>query len=126
MALDLTQYWPQKIFAWISDQSFQVLEEDVVESHKNLVDSMEHWIQQDASLLAMTNEVDYDQDGESQYISSKASIMETPSLNVLFHISVDFNFVSTAYAQQLEDMIAEKQEQLATLRDKTRAFRFDL
>ena len=48
----------------ISDQSFQVLEEDVVESHKNLVDSMEHWIQQDASLLAMTNEVDYDQDGE--------------------------------------------------------------
>ena len=44
--------------------SFQVLEEDVVESHKNLVDSMEHWIQQDASLLAMTNEVDYDQDGE--------------------------------------------------------------
>jgi len=68
----------------------QVLEEDVVESHKNLVDSMEHWIQQDASLLAMTNEVDYDQD---------------------------------AYAQQLEDMIAEKQEQLATLREKTRAFR---
>ena len=35
-----------------------------MESHKNLVDSMEHWIQQDASLLAMTNEVDYDQDGE--------------------------------------------------------------
>merc|ERR1719167_1653803 len=68
----------------------QVLEEDVVESHKNLVDSMEHWIQQDVSLLAMTNEVDYDQD---------------------------------AYAQQLEDMIVEKQEQLATLREKTRAFR---
>jgi len=68
----------------------QALEEEVVESHKNLVDSMEHWIQQDASLLAMTNEVDYDQD---------------------------------AYAQQLEDMIAEKQEQLATLREKTRAFR---
>ena len=98
----------------------------MVESHKNLVDSMEHWIQQDASLLAMTNEVDYDQDGESQYVPSKASITETPGLNVLFHISVDFNFVSTAYAQQLEDMIAEKQEQLATLRDKTRAFRFDL
>ena len=36
----------------------------MVESHKNLVDSMEHWIQQDASLLAMTNEVDYDQDGQ--------------------------------------------------------------
>ena len=62
----------------------------------------------------------------SIYFPSKASITETPGLNVLFHISVDFNFVSTAYAQQLEDMIAEKQEQLATLRDKTRAFRFVL
>eukprot|EP00092_Neocalanus_flemingeri_P008415 GFUD01009071.1.p1 GENE.GFUD01009071.1~~GFUD01009071.1.p1 ORF type:complete len:751 (+),score=217.39 GFUD01009071.1:276-2528(+) len=68
----------------------QLLEEEVVESHKNLLDSMEHWIQQDASLLAMTNEVDYDQD---------------------------------AYAQQLEDMISEKQEALEALRDKTRAFR---
>ena len=29
----------------------------------------------------------------------------------------------SAYAQQLEDMIAEKQEQLATLRERTRAFR---
>jgi len=68
----------------------QLLEEEVVETHKNLLDNMEHWLQQDASLLAMTNEVDYDQD---------------------------------AYAQQLEDMIAEKQEQLETLREKTRAFR---
>ena len=42
----------------------QLLEEEVVESHKNLLDSREHWIQQDASLLAMTNEVDYDQDGK--------------------------------------------------------------
>lgn len=68
----------------------QLLEDEVVESHKNLLDSMEHWIQQDASLLAMTNEVDYDQD---------------------------------AYAQQLEDMIAEKQEALGALREKTRVFR---
>ena len=81
----------------------------MVESHKNLVDSMEHWIQQDASLLAMTNEVDYDQDGEQPQCALSC-----------------FNLVSAAYAQQLEDMIAEKQEQLATLRDKTRAFRSDL
>jgi kinesin family protein 2/24 len=68
----------------------QLLEEEVLESHKNLVDSMEHWMNQDISLLAMSNEVDYDQD---------------------------------AYAQQLEDMIAEKQEVLSALREKTRAFR---
>jgi len=68
----------------------QLLEEEVVESHKNLLDNMEHWMQQDASLLAMTNEVDYDQD---------------------------------AYAQQLEDMIAEKQEQLAALKERVVNFR---
>ena len=79
----------------------------MVESHKNLVDSMEHWIQQDASLLAMTNEVDYDQDGES-----------------LHNLVIPLKSIPPAYAQQLEDMIAEKQEQLATLREKTRAFRW--
>jgi len=68
----------------------QLLEEEVVESHRNLVENMNHWIIQDSSLLAMSNEVDYDQD---------------------------------AYAQQLEDMIAEKQDALAELREKTRAFR---
>ena len=41
----------------------QLLEEEVVESHKNLVANMVHWAEQDASLLAMSNEVDYDQDG---------------------------------------------------------------
>ena len=40
----------------------------MVETHKNLLDNMEHWLQQDASLLAMTNEVDYDQDGEQNFI----------------------------------------------------------
>ena len=85
----------------------QLLEEEVVETHKNILDSMEHWLQQDASLLAMTNEVDYDQDGEF------FSIL----FSKLNHISL------SAYAQQLEDMIAEKQEALEALREKTRAFR---
>ena len=105
-----------KFFRWQSwsvslvfDLHVQALEEEVVESHKNLVDSMEHWIQQDASLLAMTNEVDYDQDGEEKE-KSRRGAWGAP-------------FPPPAYAQQLEDMIAEKQEQLATLRDKTRAFR---
>ena len=37
----------------------------MVESHRNLLGSMETWIQQDASLIAMTNDVDYDQDGNN-------------------------------------------------------------
>ena len=80
-----------------------------METHKNLLDNMEHWLQQDASLLAMTNEVDYDQDGEYSWMSN------------IFWIP---NIFLTAYAQQLEDMIAEKQEALEALREKTRAFRF--
>ena len=36
-----------------------------MESHRNFLDSMESWILQDASLLAMTNDVDYDQDGNN-------------------------------------------------------------
>ena len=47
----------------------QLLEEEVVETHKNLLDNMEHRLQQDASLLAMTNEVDYDQDGQYHQLS---------------------------------------------------------
>ena len=43
-------------------EKMQALEEEVVEGHRSLVDSMEVWRQQDAALLAMTNEVDYDQD----------------------------------------------------------------
>ena len=44
----------------------QVLEEDVVDSHKKLLTGLENWVQQDAILLTMTNEVDYDQDGENR------------------------------------------------------------
>ena len=42
----------------------QILEEEVVEAHNTLLLSMENWLQQDSGLLAMTNEVDYDQDGK--------------------------------------------------------------
>eukprot|EP00092_Neocalanus_flemingeri_P024291 GFUD01026343.1.p1 GENE.GFUD01026343.1~~GFUD01026343.1.p1 ORF type:complete len:729 (+),score=177.07 GFUD01026343.1:167-2353(+) len=68
----------------------QILEEEMVESHNDLLVIMEEWIQQDASLLAITNEVDYDQD---------------------------------AYAQQLDDMITEKQVALEALRIKAKSFR---
>merc|ERR1719431_1765902 len=40
----------------------QVLEEEVVDSHKNLLSSMEQWVQEDTTLVAMTNNVDYDQE----------------------------------------------------------------
>ena len=42
----------------------QELEEELVDSHKKLLGNLENWLQQDATLLTMTNDVDYDQDGE--------------------------------------------------------------
>ena len=85
----------------------QVLEEDVVESHRALVASMEQWLQQDSILIAMTNEVDYDQDGEFS------------SVFVFFYLHVLF----PAYGQLLEEMVAEKKAALEELENKTRAFR---
>ena len=55
-----------------------------------MLDGLEVWRQQDATLIAMTNEVDYDQE---------------------------------AYAQLLEEMVKEKQEVLANLAERARAFR---
>ena len=68
----------------------QVLEEQMVEEHRSMVDGLEVWRQQDVILLDMTNTVDYDQE---------------------------------AYAQLLEEMVREKQEVLADLALKARAFR---
>ena len=43
-----------------------------MEEHRNLIMSMQQWANEDSSLLAMTNEVDYDQDGNDtfQFLSS--------------------------------------------------------
>ena len=42
----------------------QALEEDLVDSHRNMILHMQQWANDDASLLAVTNEVDYDQEGD--------------------------------------------------------------
>ena len=44
----------------------QVLEEEVVDSHRKLLDNLDGWVRQDSALLEMTNDVDYDQDGKLQ------------------------------------------------------------
>ena len=46
----------------------QVLEEEVVEAHRNMLDGLEVWRQQDATLIAMTNDVDYDQEAYAQLL----------------------------------------------------------
>merc|ERR1719312_809134 len=65
----------------------QALEEDVVENHNNLLLSMETWLRQDATLLEMTNEVDYDQDAYAQLledmISEKQEALESLKKKIL-------------------------------------------
>ena len=39
-------------------------EEELVESHRSTIVGMQQWTKDDLSLLNMTNEVDYDQDGK--------------------------------------------------------------
>ena len=46
----------------------QAMEEEVVEAHRNMLDGLEVWRQQDATLIAMTNEVDYDQEAYAQLL----------------------------------------------------------
>jgi len=57
---------------WVQYQEslavMQVLEEEVVEAHRNMLDGLEVWRQQDATLIAMTNEVDYDQEAYAQLL----------------------------------------------------------
>ncbi len=40
------------------------MEEDLVESHHNVIQNLQQWVQEDSQLIAMTHEVDYDQDGK--------------------------------------------------------------
>ena len=40
------------------------MEDELVESHRSSIQNMLRWTKDDAALLAMTNEVDYDQDGK--------------------------------------------------------------
>ena len=87
----------------------QELEEELVDSHKKLLGNLENWLQQDATLLTMTNDVDYDQDGKIHTVSY-----------ILFFNS---NLFTLAYATLLEELIGEKQAALEELAGKAKAFR---
>ena len=41
----------------------------MIEAHSQLLLSMEKWVEQDNTLLGMTNEVDYDQDGRNAHLN---------------------------------------------------------
>jgi len=58
----------------------QVLEEEVVDSHRKLLDNLDGWVRQDSALLEMTNDVDYDQDAYAtlleELIQEKKAVLE--------------------------------------------------
>lgn len=42
--------------------NLQALEEDLTDSHRNVIGNMKQWVKDDSQLLEVTNKVDYDQD----------------------------------------------------------------
>jgi hypothetical protein len=52
------------------------MEEDVLDSHKLVLDQIPKWHQACATLLAMTNEVDYDVDGTITFYSFLFDLFE--------------------------------------------------
>ena len=53
------------------------MEEDLVDTHHNVIQTMQNWVQEDSQLISMTQEVDYDQDGR-QAGSAGAGASGTP------------------------------------------------
>ena len=57
--------WSQDWFGFQeSVAQLQQMEEELVETHRNVLEDMKVWSKQDSTLLELTNQVDYDQDGE--------------------------------------------------------------
>ncbi|XP_076341314.1 kinesin-like protein KIF2A isoform X1 [Tachypleus tridentatus] len=71
----------------------QRLEDEVLDTHKNITELSDKWLQKDKDLLTMANEVDYDVD---------------------------------VYAQQLEELLAEKVDRLSKFKEKVKSFRQQL
>lgn len=46
----------------------QEMEEDLVDTHHNVIQTMQNWVQDDSQLISMTQEVDYDQDAYCQQL----------------------------------------------------------
>ena len=72
----------------------QVLEEDLVDSHRSLIVNMQQWASDDAALLAATNEVDYDQDGNFAISFLNSEQLQTFS----FFFQVDLIFICARFA----------------------------
>lgn len=61
----------------------QEMEEDVLDTHKAVLDQIPKWHQACATLLAMTNEVDYDVDGKLGFIDFSSRLKYMFRLNSL-------------------------------------------
>ena len=94
----------------------QEMEEDVLDTHKLVLDQIPKWHQACATLLAMTNEVDYDVDGKQ---------IRHGFLTGMNNWSCYFEYVP-AYVQQMEDILAEAGEGFLRLKSKVSAFRAEL
>jgi len=94
----------------------QEVEDEVLESHKNIIDCSRRWQELDANLLSMTNDVDYDQDGFEHSITS---LNESESSVGKQNVGYD----AAAYSQQLDNLLSEKIDVLTKMKEKVAGFR---
>lgn len=58
----------------------QELEDEVLDKHKSLIEAEQKWLQKDKQMLAMTKNVDYDQEGNGD---QKTCLLVALQLSVL-------------------------------------------
>ncbi|XP_049959943.1 kinesin-like protein Klp10A isoform X2 [Schistocerca serialis cubense] len=99
----------------------QMLEEEVIDTHKHLLECNPHWHHVAEKLFALTNEVDYDQD---DWQNRKVFRIDSQiSRNLKRRKSLERLF---AYSKQLDQLLTQEIEALIKCKEKVAAFRAQL
>ncbi|KAK3091618.1 hypothetical protein FSP39_021247 [Pinctada imbricata] len=117
----------------------QEMEEEIIDDHRTLIDSTQKWLMEDKKLAKNTDEVDYDVEGEKitwmkppsklKYVDHDRSYKREKLINKYVNtISKAFSTfcISSAYAKQLDSLLAKKIQALTQLREKVASFRKEL
>lgn len=64
----------------------QEQEDEMLDKHKSLLETGQKWLQKDKQLLAMTRNVDYDQDGNTDHTTCLLVILQLLALPIAYTI----------------------------------------
>ena len=82
------------------------MEEEVLDMHKATIELSPRWQQLDMSLLNMTNEVDYDVDGERcPCLRSKSGICRNELVSAMFFSGEVMSEVLIIYTREIGELV---------------------